>query len=186
MGLLVSQGLGIRTLIWVVRYRAIYFGQTMILPKYRGRSLIQNTVNRLFLKHFLQFNRRQLIVWNDSIHYRPYLVMARGLKEFYPDPNQEDQKELELIRDKLGNRYYGKAYCAASGTVHKEQTILNDQDIQLSANDLKDPHIDFFMKRNPGFQKGDGMITLCPANFKNFRHFMIEGKLKKAVRSIWN
>ena len=161
------------------KYRTIYFGQTIIKSEYRKKNLIQKTVVKLFSQHFLSLRRSKLFIWNDSLSYRPYLIMAKNLKCYYPSANVQHQKEHIEIRDILGEKYYGASYCSKTGTVQKNKTILKEKELTLSNKDLSNPHIQFFISKNPNFVKGHGLITFCPATMNNLLFYLKKKYVKK-------
>ena len=156
------------------KYRAIYFGQTVIDTNFRGKKLIQNTVVKLLLRHFMRFKRAKLIVWNDSISYRPYLVMAKNLKSYYPRMEIAPKEEAEhlQIRDVLGNHYYHADYCEKTGTVRKNKSTLEASELVLSEKDMAKPHIHYYVSKNPNFVEGHGLITFCPATMSNLLFYL--------------
>lgn len=153
-------------------YRAIYFGQTVIEKEYRGKNLIQNTVIKLLAKHFIGLKQSKLIIWNDSLSYRPYLVMAKNLKNYYPNKNLSHKAKDIEIRNTLGNRYYKESFCSSTGTVFKDQVILKENELTLSSKDLNDPHIQYYVSLNPNYEKGHGLITFCHAEFGNLFYYL--------------
>jgi hypothetical protein len=154
------------------RYRAVYFGQTFIEEQFRGKKLIQFTVIKLLISHYISFKRSKLIVWNDSLSYRPYLVMAKSLKYYYPNKDRKSD-EIDLkIRDKLGEEYYPGSYCNKTGTVMKSRTVLKTKELHVSEKDLTDPDIKYYIDKNPNYIKGYGLITFCYASIKNLIYFI--------------
>lgn len=161
------------------KYRAIYFGQTIVEKNYRGKKFIQNTVIRLLLKHLMSFNLSNLIIWNDSVSYRPYLVMAKNLKSYYPNMLNTNQEEFRSICNLLGKKYYGAAFCSNTGTIIKPRPTLRKKELVLSKKDLEDPHIKFYVTKNPNYTQGHGLITFCPATLKNLFFYLRKITLSK-------
>lgn len=153
------------------KYRCFYIGQTMILPEFRGKSLIQRTVVKLFFSHYLRTPFRKVIVWNDSLTYRPFLVIAKGVKHFHPSPH-EHNPSLEKVRNILGKKYYGDSYDGNTGIVRKQNAVLTSSELNISARKLDDPYVQFFISQNPKYYEGNGLITLCPASFKNMFYYL--------------
>lgn len=158
------------------RYKAYYIGQTIILPEYRGKSLIQRTIVRLFINHYLKNPFRKVIVWNDSLSYRPYLVMAKGLKQFYPSPHPIASEKLRAVRNALGTIYYGDTFCPMTGIVSKKSAVLSPAELAISAEKLADPYVQFYVNQNPKYYEGNGLITLCPANLRNLFYYLSNKK----------
>lgn len=158
-------------------YRAVYVGQTAIPAAYRGKSLIQKTVIRLLLKHYLSRPFTPLLIWNNAVTYRPYLVMAKGLKEYYPHPEKKHPAHYKNIQDKLGEIYYRKHYIPETGLVKKDVNVMKAHEVAYGPEEWNDPHIRYYLERNPGSAQGHGLISFCFGNAENLGFF-----LKKRLR----
>lgn len=170
-------------------YRTVYMGHFSVKPDFRGKSLIPLTLVRLFLDHHLKMRKGKLIVWGDAGTYRSYLVMAKGTKYFYPSPDPTPNAwtpKLAAMGKALGHQSVSGTYDPERGIVHSRIQIARQKAYQITEKDLLDPHIRYYVERNPGYANGDGLVFLCPANFANLWYYMIQkGMLKKMLRKTW-
>ena len=167
-------------------YRTVYMGHFSVAKRFRGKSLIPFALIRIFADHYLNFRKGRLVVWGDAGTYRSYLVMAKGTKHFYPNPNPPAghwHDTLAQISREVGKECVSGTFDPDRGVVHSRTQIAMVPEYVITNEDMQDPHINFYVKRNPGYRKGDGMVFLCPANFANLWYFMVtKGTLKKMVR----
>jgi hypothetical protein len=165
-----------------IRYRAfevegeevqtIYFGQVFLPPRLRGQFLIQRLVTELYLKARLKGFRAPVMFWSDALSYKPYLIMARNLAEFYPSPDWETPPRVKALLDKIGQHYYPGCYDSETGTVKKPARALREGVADIAERDLSDRHIRFYAARNAGHADGDGLLITCPLSAHNLQSFL--------------
>ncbi|MFT4667362.1 MAG: hypothetical protein ACI8YQ_004291 [Polaribacter sp.] len=146
----------------------IYFGQTVIDKQFRGKALLPITGAKLCMKYFWDLLRSDVYFWCDALNYKPYLVFAKTLADFYPTRKRNMPKAIKNLIDFIGNQHYKESYCPETGTVLKPVNLVSDLSVRVYENDRKDVDIQFYMKGNPGYIDGHGLITLAPVNFSNF------------------
>lgn len=151
---------------------AFYMGMAYIHPSARGKNLVQKTVIRFLLHFRLRNPFTPLIFWTDAISYKPYMIFARNLRSYFPTRHADTPRKYALLRDQLGQIYYGDAYHMGKGTVAKDQNRLRAGVAEISTIELADPDIHFYATQNPGHAKGDGLIVLCPASTGNVLSYL--------------
>lgn len=157
----------------------LYFGQVYIEPAFRGRMLIQRTVLGFMLKAKCRHPLGTCYFWTDALTYKPYLVMANNLADYYPHPDRATPPDILALQDAIGARYYPDTFQAETRTVNKPSNLLNDQSVVITERDLQNRFIGFYAQRNPGHAKGDGLLLVCPMSLKNVLHFLLRLIRKK-------
>ena len=147
----------------------IYFGQTIILDGFRGKSLIPITGFKLFLKFWNKFLFSEMYFWADALCYKPYLVFAKTLDEYFPSYKSPLSKEAKEVIDYIGHTHYADSYDPGTGTVRKDLNLVRDPASVIKEKDRQDPDIRFFEEANPDHPSGRGLITLGPGNAKNIK-----------------
>lgn len=160
----------------------IYFGQTVITYAFRGQSLIPTTGIHLLKKFWKELLTHDAWFWFDALSYKAYLVPAKALKNFYPSAHENIPLEVEKLRNTVGEKYYGKNYCPQSGTVKKENNVLNDATVKIYKDDLMDVDIAFFAKVNPNHGQGHGLLTFAPINWANIRKLVVRAITRKTLK----
>lgn len=157
----------------------LYLGQTVMRSDCRGRSLMPRTCSILFAQHFLKNPTMPIYAWCDSLTYKPFLLFSNSLKKSYPSRREETPSKVKSLINQLGHHYYKDNFDPETGTVYKQNNIIDDPSAIITAADRqKNADIDFFAKANPGHAKGHGLITIAPINFTNFL-FLVKKCLKK-------
>ncbi len=146
----------------------IYFGQTFIEQKYRGKHLLSFSVLQILLKRKLANPFKQSYMWFDAICYKPFMLASKYSGEFYPNMNMETPKHIKDLTDAIGYTHYPTQYNRERGTVVKSQNRIKDEALRIGQNDLRNKYIRFFAEKNPGHAKGDGLICIIPNKFSNY------------------
>jgi hypothetical protein len=153
------------------RILTIYFGQTYVLDDYRGRQLLPWTGLLFVLKCRLRYPLLPIYMWYDAISYKSYMILARHVKEFFPRRGVSTPAVVREIIDQVGARYYPGQYDRTTGRVIKPSNRLKEHVARLSPVDLEEPDIAYYVTRNPGHAKGDGLLCVLPGSLANVFHF---------------
>lgn len=175
-------GIRYRTLrIEKTNYKGLYLGQTMLLKQYRGKGIIQRTVIKMLKKHYTSAPFHKLIIWSNALTYRPYLVMAKGLKNYFPHPDKAPSSLRKEIQNSIGRAYYPDHYNIEMGTVRKEKNILKAIEIEHSVREREDRHVSFYLEQNPDFTKGTGLICYADGSMINLVTY-----ISRKTRKTWS
>lgn len=161
------------------RYMALYVGQTAIPSAYRGKSLIQRTIIKLLFKHYTSHPFTTLLIWNNAVTYRPYLILSKGLKDYYPNTENEANTHYKNIQNKLGEIYYLKYYNPETGLVIKDVNVMKAHEVNYTQKELSDAHIRYYLDRNPGSAQGHGLISFCIGSMENLSFYLKKKMAKK-------
>jgi hypothetical protein len=147
---------------------AIYSGDTIVAPEAWGTPALARTwiatVNRLRAKY-----PRQSCFWLLlTSGFRTYRFLPVFWREFYPQHGIETPPGRARLMRMLAAERYGGNYHEESGIVRfpRPQRLRN----QLScvpAGRKADPHVAFFLERNPGYALGDELVCLTEISEKN-------------------
>ncbi|MCP3900266.1 MAG: hypothetical protein GY707_11205 [Desulfobacteraceae bacterium] len=152
----------------------MYFGQMFIEEKFRGKSLIKKIGFILAMKHKLLHPRTKLFLWGDAIGYKPYLLLAKSFPEIYPSPDCPITPEIKKIRDFLGQKYYSSKYNKELGIVHKTKNRIKCPDAQIKSCDIENPLVEYYTRINKHYQRGDGVLVICPVTMNNITYSIKE------------
>lgn len=165
-------------------YQTIYFGHSVIDHHHRGKALIPLSILKIYLKQRSLYPEQPIYVWCDALTYKPYLLFANYLKEYYPNRLQENPAEVDQIIRQLGDHYYGKTFNAMTGTVYKAQKAVSDQSTLIRENQISHPDIAFYVEKNQKHDLGHGLIVIAPLSLANF--FKILGRcIHKSIAPVF-
>lgn len=171
--------------------QTLSFGQVYIKPAFRGKFLIQRTVIKLLLQYKLKNPFSTLFFYTDALSYKPFLLMANHLANYYPNPFENNPYYIDELLDQIGEKYYPEFYQRDTKTTSREHNLLNDPSLMITKDKLKNQHIRFYASQNYDHNKGDGLLIICPMSIKNVIFFVsklitknIFSKKKQIVENI--
>ena len=96
-----------------------------------------------------------------SSGYRTYRFLPTFWKVFYPRYDAATPPSIEALMQHLGRQQFQDAYDAANGIVRfPYPQVLRQHLLGITQQRLADPHIQFFVERNPGYNQGDELVCL--------------------------
>lgn len=145
----------------------IFSGDTIIHKDHWGSM----ELFRVFARHFFSIaeNYPRLYWFLISKGYKTYKILPTFFQEFYPDYRKEIPPDIATIMDTFGTACFPGCYSPADRVIHYHtvKDRLKEGVADITAAQLKDPNIAFFLKANPGYQQGDDMVCLAILDKKN-------------------
>jgi hypothetical protein len=109
--------------------------------------------------------------------FRTYRFLPVFWRDFWPRPEGATPPEMPALLDHLARERFGPLFDAAAGVVRFPQPqILREGLDAIPQGRLADPHVAFFLKRNPGWARGDELVCLTE---------LTEANLTPAGRRMW-
>ncbi|HZS07034.1 MAG TPA: hypothetical protein VFD58_19515 [Blastocatellia bacterium] len=141
---------------------AFFSGDTIIAREYWGET----TLPRLWGRHVFRLA--------DEIHdarvywflicsgYKTYRFLPVFFREFYPHCERPMPAAIRQLLDTLGRLKFKNEYDAGRGVVRfAHATPLHEGVADITEQRLRDPHVAFFARANPGHARGDELACLC-------------------------
>jgi hypothetical protein len=98
--------------------------------------------------------------------FRTYRLLPVFWREFYP--SLQNSMEMPKLLEHLARERFGEQYLHERGVVRFAQPQrLAGQLQDVPPGRLRDPHIGFFLKRNPGWIEGDELVCLTELHDEN-------------------
>ncbi|MGB3204265.1 MAG: hypothetical protein WBB28_04690 [Crinalium sp.] len=155
----------------------VYSGDTIVDPNSWTSSVLSKTwiqaVNQLRQKYV-----REKLYWLLICSgYRTYRFLPTFTKEFYPRYDAPTPTNTQALINFLCQNQFGKYYNEKAGIVHfSTPQVLRDGLIEIPEERLKNPHINYFLQKNPGYIQGDELVCLTEFSEEN---------LTSAGKRIW-
>jgi len=161
--------------------RALFSGDTIIQREYWG----ERTVGKLWLRFALDQHRRRdgrrLYWFLISMGHRTYRLLRIFFDSYWPRRDQETPTFERQLIDALAGRKFGDRYDPQRGVVVHEpgSERLRPDVAQIPEKKTQDRDIAFFLRRNPGWERGDELACLteiAPGNIRRSarRAFQLE------------
>lgn len=152
-----------------VEVGVVYSGDTLIRPAYWGTPELP----RSWIKCVLEIGSTlpQPLYWLlISSGYKTYRFLTVFFKEFYPRYDQPTPPGTQTLIHHLASERFGSEYHPQLGIVRFQAgaTPLREGVAEVTESRLKDPHVAFFVERNPGHVDGDELVCLTQLHLDNF------------------
>jgi hypothetical protein len=145
------------------RATVVFSGDTVIDREYWGQKHLQLAFTRLLVTLKLRSPHRGLYWFLISKGWRTYLLLANAFVRAVPRWDGADDRELRRILDAQASARFGPQYDPDRGIIRytipheRVRTGLAPVSDELMSN----PHIRFFVERNPGHAEGDELACLA-------------------------
>jgi hypothetical protein len=147
----------------------VYSGDTIIRRDYWGTPQLPSTWIKTVLEksaHLVQPLYWLLI----SSGYKTYRFLTVFYKEFYPRYDLSTPSDIQFLMEHLARQRFGADYHCDEGVVrfHNGATPLREGIADVSGERLLDPHVAFYISRNPGYVNGDELVCITRVHPDNF------------------
>ena len=164
--------IAVQEMVWKSRPLVCLFsGDTIVDPAHwQANALIP-----AFGKFILYCNERYpdaLIVWHlISKGYRTYRLLPVFFHEYFPRPGVPTPGPVQELLDHLSVSRFNGHYDGKTGIVRfdGDTDYLCDQLAEVLESRRSDPHIRFFLERNPGYRRGDELSCLTDMAKENLK-----------------
>ena len=164
-------------------FTVIRLGLGFLQLNYRGGPYMYSFATFLFFKELIMHPLTPLYVLGKAFSYKSYCVMAHSLPYSFP---RYDHETPDFLRDIIND--YGLKVKLPNETYNMDTFVLERERVKmknfvalLDEDALKDPHIKFFVERNPGWVKGHQLISVGLVKWTD-AVWMILKTLLKAMR----
>ena len=156
----------------------VFSGDTVIDREYWGQKQLQIAFTRLLVTLKLQWPRRRVYWFLISKGYRTYLLLANAFPVAVPRHDRTSDEELESHLRALASERFGAQYDPESGVIRYADAHERVRPglTPITARHLANPHVRFFLERNPGHAEGDELACLANVRLRDL--------LRTAVRLV--
>lgn len=147
----------------------VYSGDTIVHPAAWGTPELPSTWIKGVLA--LTAGMAQPVYWLlISSGYKSYRFLPVFYRDFYPRYDRPTPPDVQALLDALALARFGAQYDPARGVVRFAEgaTPLRPGVADMDAGRLRNPHVRFFLERNPGHDQGDELVCLTRIHPDNF------------------
>jgi hypothetical protein len=153
--------------------RAVFSGDTIVDRAYWGEQELGRCWCRFVSSVYWEEPDAPLYWFLISKGYRTYLYLPLFFESFYPNCESPTPAFEQRLLDTLAAAKFPEHYRPESGLIEFSQSHgqLKPHLAEISERRLRDPNVQFFLKRNPGYAAGHELACLAeisPLNMKLF------------------
>jgi hypothetical protein len=146
----------------------IYSGDTIVTPSAWGSTALPRAwvAGVEELKATLPARRCFWLLLTSG--FRTYRFLPVFWREFFPRFDAVTPPVAQHLLDQVARELFGSQFDAANGLVRFQQPQKLRGDLQqIPVGRESDPHVAFFLSRNPGFVDGDELVTITEISAEN-------------------
>ena len=153
--------------------KILFSGDTIVDKGHWGSLALPVAWGRLMLSLHTTYPCTELYWLLTSKGYKTYRFLPVFFHAFYPCYNADTPAfEMTLLRSVATERF-GTRFDATAGVLRAEPGAqrLREGVADLDSRRLRDPHVAFFQRQNPGHGRGDELVCLArfhPDNLKPY------------------
>ncbi|MBX3420871.1 MAG: hypothetical protein KF752_04865 [Pirellulaceae bacterium] len=150
--------------------RALFSGDTIIDRSRWGDQALAYAWGELALRLVDESPDQELWWFLIASGYKTYRFLPVFFREFYPHYHRPTPEREQAIIDALARHKYAGSYDAARGVIRAQphHYRLRCGVADMTPERLRDRHIEFFARRNPGHTSGDELCCLARLARDNF------------------
>jgi hypothetical protein len=163
----------------------IFRAEAGILREYRGRSITLWFGFKEAIRYRIKHPFCELFYLGSFVHPSVLYMFSRYFSEYYPRADTPIPKKIKVFILELANIFHLKPV--------DEQDVLVRQVGWITKESTEDrcfwqkhtnPVVKFYIKKNPGYVNGNGLLTLVPFTFRNIFMSLVRFMKIKLVRRI--
>jgi hypothetical protein len=150
--------------------RVVFSGDTIVAREHWGTTALPVAWGRLAFSIMEQHPAKELYWFLISKGFRTYRFLPLFFNEFYPRHDRDTPLEVRAVIDAVAQVKYPGRYDQTTGLIRATVTSDRLRPDLGEATDARrrDPHVEFFHKRNPRHVNGDELCCLAPLTRQNF------------------
>ena len=146
----------------------VYSGDTIVEPSAWGSPVLPRAWIRSVYELRPTYPAGELYWLLLTSGFRTYRFLSVFWRRFHPCFSEPTPSATQRVLDALSAERFGARYDRTAGVVRlAHPQVLRGGLIDVPEGRCSDPHVRFFMERNPGYVAGDELVSLAslePAN----------------------
>ena len=147
---------------------ALYSGDTIVDKAYWGQRELFREYGRLFAQ-FLKARKEPLYWFLLTKGIRTYLMLPLFFETFYPNYHTATPLYDQQLIGSLARKKFGEFYLNAQDIVRviPQADRLQEDVAHIPEHKKPNPHVCYFLERNPGYIEGDELVCLARISPEN-------------------
>lgn len=168
------------------RSRIIFRAEAGILRAYRGRSKTLWFGFSEAIKYRIRHPLCDLYYLGSFVHPSVLYMFSRYFSEYYPCADTRVPESIKVFMLKLAKAFHIEDADDPNELVRQVGWITKEStEDRCFWQNHKHPVVKFYIKTNPGYVIGNGLLTLVPLTFSNTFISLIKYMSNKLSRRFW-
>ncbi len=151
--------------------RTLYSGDTIVDHQFWG----QHELARAWIRFSGEIKAEQPLVplyWLLIVKgHRTYRYLSAFCHDYYPAHDKPVPQYTQGLMNQLAQEHFGINYNSSRGIVsfQKPHGHLRESWSQIAKNVKKRAEVQYFLDRNPNYERGDELVCLCELSQENLK-----------------
>ena len=143
------------------RFTVVYSGDTIVAPSGWGAFALPAAWIDSVKSLHRDYGEGRLFWLLLSSGFRTYRFLPVFWRDFYPHYERPTPAAVQRRINRLAADRFGGRYDPVTGIVRFERPqVLHGELREIPASRMRDPHVAFYARANPGFVRGDELVCL--------------------------
>lgn len=148
---------------------ALFSGDTIVDKEHWGSSSLAIAWGQLAVQVISLYPDRDLYWFLICKGFRTYRFLSVFFQEFYPCWNRTFPPDMKQLLDSFATSKFGVSYDPQRGVLHADANAYRIKPaVDMLSDSRNDPHVKYFLERNPHYDQGDELCCLTPLKIENF------------------
>ncbi len=153
--------------------KILFSGDTIIHHDFWGSLELPRVWGKFMYETVKECKDVPLYWFLISSGYKTYRFLPAYFLEFFPRYDCQTPAELQLILDTAARQIFAEGYYPDKGIIKlKHPTPLRSGVSDPADERLQNPHIAFFLGKNPGYVSGEELACITRLSMENFKPFV--------------
>ena len=152
--------------------RFLFSGDTIVDRAHWNTPGLAGCFGHLMRRLMAAHGENDLYWFLISKGFRTYRFLPVFFHRFWPAPDRDTPAEMAALLRAVSLHQFGDAFDRQAGVIRPRNSdrLLPDlADVPPARR--RDPHVAFFLERNPGFARGDELACLAPIRHDNLNAY---------------
>jgi hypothetical protein len=150
--------------------RALYSGDTVVDREHWGDPALPSAWGNFALSLIDRYTSDPLYWFLTSKGFRTYRYLPLFFRSYFPHPQSPAPARAQSAIHCFGELVGGELYDPTTQIIRAApgKDYAKFENVEPGRRAAIDPHVGFFVERNPGFAHGDELCCLAPLTRENF------------------
>lgn len=164
--------------------RAIFSGDTIIDQEYWGEQELSRSFSR-FLLSVSETSMEPAFWFLICKGYKTYRYLPLNFHQFYPRYDMATPPYEQAVLDEFSSFKFPSEYNREKGTISFScaSECLREGVADVTEAKMQNPHVRFFVKKNPGYRWGHELACIARLSCENFTKAFYRSALHKEKNS---
>lgn len=141
----------------------IFSGDTVLEKEYWGNKALGVAFLKYLWLEKIKSPFQPLYWFLISKGYKTYLLMANNFEIHFPRHEKKTPEKIQSLMDMFYRSKYPQCYSLQDGIINFNSAAccLKENVAQVTAELMRNPRVNFFVKRNPGWDKGNELACIA-------------------------